>query len=318
MRGRVETIECPFCPGAPSEPAIEEDGWTGRRCSSCNLIFLSPRPSPDEVAELYRSDSAHLSAESHIESHDSLINRVYNRHALRLLRRHVRGGALLEIGAGSGAILELARDAGFDVYGVEANPAQAAYIRDVLRIPCAESTESLGADLGRASHDVIYHRDVLSHFPDPVLEFRRFNDVLAPGGRVVFETGNFGDVDPAYFRYVSSFQYPDHLFFFSERSIDRLLEESGFRRERTYRFSLVPQLEVASRARAALTRGGGGRGGSANGDGGLAAAARSGGPARRSALFGYEYVLYLLRFGAGSVAPKERRPQTMVVVARKR
>ena len=41
---------------------------------------------------------------------------------------------------------------------------------------------------------------------------------------------------------VPQFQYPDHLFFFSTRNIESLLQLSGFHRVRQLRFSIVPEL----------------------------------------------------------------------------
>jgi hypothetical protein len=41
---------------------------------------------------------------------------------------------------------------------------------------------------------------------------------------------------------VPQFQYPDHLFFFSTRNIESLLQRSGFDPVRRLRFSIVPEL----------------------------------------------------------------------------
>jgi 2-polyprenyl-3-methyl-5-hydroxy-6-metoxy-1,4-benzoquinol methylase len=51
--------------------------------------------------------------------------------------------------------------------------------------------------------DIISHCDVLSHFTDPVAEFKMMLDRLNPGGLLIFETGNFGDVNPSYYHFMS-------------------------------------------------------------------------------------------------------------------
>jgi SAM-dependent methyltransferase len=308
----METVACPFCPDAASEPALEDNGYTGRRCASCGLVFVSPRPTAAEVEALYREDHAYLPAASHLEA-ANLATRLYNRRSVGLLRRHAPGRRLLELGAGGGGVLAAARDAGFDVHATELSPIQAAHIRDRLGIPCAESTERVAAESGPGSFDVIYHRNVLSHFPDPLGELTRLHDLLRPGGRLVFETGNFGDVDPERLRSFRTLQFPDHLFLFGDRSLDLLLERTGFRRLRTYRYSLEPRVRVAALARAAL-----GGGGGAGGAGSAAARLSTGGRARRLALVLFELVQYAMTYWAGAVVPKRGRPQTTVVVAERR
>jgi SAM-dependent methyltransferase len=306
---------CIFCGEVEALPVIHENGHDAYRCPNCGLIFVSPLPPADEVADLYREDNAHLSAESHISGFGRRIGRLYARHALRLIRRHAREGAFLEIGAGNGNVLAEARAAGFAAHGVELNPTQAAFIRDRLQILCATSLDDLRDRLPGRTFDIVYHCDVLSHFFDPVAEFRELNGLLAPGGLHVFETGNLGDVDERYFDLFHRFQLPDHLFFFSDRNLDELLARSGFERVATYRYSLVPQLRLTSwlrRARARVrppTE-------TSNGDGADAAEASAGG---HSAFWtAFEYLLFGLRYGLGAIWPKTGRPQTVVVVARKR
>lgn len=301
---------CIFCPEAATEPALEEDGYAARRCSSCGLVFLWPRPSAAEVEALYRDDAAHLPATMFLASHGSPIARAQARAALALMRRHVRSGRLLEIGPGSGTLLAEARRRGFEPFALEASPIQADFIRERLGIPCAGSFEELEG-LDPPPFDIVFHRDVLSHFHDPVDEFARINRRLADGGHHVFETGNLGDVDPRYYGAYRTFQFPDHVWFHSERSLRELLARTGFEHVRTYRYSILPELWTARQLRR-LRRGAPAPGSSeGNGAGG------GRGRGRRALHQGLDLFLHGLRHTVGAVGPKAGRPQTLVVVARK-
>src|SRR3990170_4015788 len=101
---------------------------------------------------------------------------------------------MLEIGAGSGYFLYEARKKGFDVYANEYNPVLASFIQTKLGIPCASEVLHDGHFKGK-KFDIIYHRDVLSHCFDPISDFRKLHGMLNPGGFMVFETGNGGDID---------------------------------------------------------------------------------------------------------------------------
>ena len=308
---------------------IKENGYIGRQCRRCGLIFISPRPSPDEVLNLYGHDCAQISAYSHISA--KLPKQLCARHTLRLLTPFVRGGVLLEIGAGSGFFLNEARNNGFEPYAIELNPIQAGFIRKELAIPCEESPLA-DSPFENMQFDVVYHCDVLSHFADPISEFNRINARLKQDGWLVFETGNLGEVSRSYMRLIQRFQYPDHLFFFSTDNLRDLLHRTGFELVKMYRYSIVLQL-MATKARETVVQAVKGRGFRyAHGDKAISQGEREEGrstsirrpsthlhanarPFRQRA---WDYLNYLLRYKIGRVAPKSRRPQTVIVIARKK
>ncbi len=309
----MQEIDCIFCHVKSPEVFIEENGWFGRKCPSCGLIYISPRPSAAEIEQLYAAGDAHIPAEAHISGAHRA--RLYARHHLGIIQRFCRAGSLLEIGAGAGYFLDEARARGFAPAAIEFNPAQAAFIRTTLGIPCEERPLDGSSFAGRA-FDVLYHCDVTSHFYDPFAEFRKMRNALRPGGWMVFETGNGGDVAPGYFRHFSAFQYPDHLFFFGLDNIRRLLEASDFELVALHGYSIMPQLHALhalSRVKSLVRRG---RASRAPAPAGAAPPAREAGGQALSRLV--DYANYVLRYKVGSVAPKSQRPQTLLIVARAR
>lgn len=315
----LQSISCIFCgTGAPSEVVIKENGFQGNQCQECGLIFVSPRPNLQDIIDLYGHDEAHVPAGAHLSA--GYAKRLYARHALRIVRKHKASGAILEIGAGAGLFLDEARDQGFEPFAIEFNGIQVNHIREVLRIPCASVPLSEDPFHGK-SFDVIYHCDVVSHFHDPIADFRSFHDALLPGGLMVFETGNIGDIDRRYYRLFERFQYPDHLFFFSRKNISSLLEASGFELLEVHRYSILPDLIVGrlrNRARRFLRKVMGTRG--SKGAPAQGMAPTNGAPSRDPLSLAKavdQYLNYQLRYSVGKLAPKRRRPQTMIVVARR-
>ena len=130
----MRAVSCIFCGEADSRVVIVENGFTGRQCSKCNLIYISPRPDPDEIEALYGRNAANVSARTHISA--ELTKRLNAKHTLAIMRSFVTRGTILEVGAGAGYFLDEARKCGFEPYGIELNPIQATFIRDSLRIPC--------------------------------------------------------------------------------------------------------------------------------------------------------------------------------------
>ena len=301
----METIGCILCGGTGNRVVIEENGYQGRRCDACGIIFVSPRPSLEDISAIYASDTAHVSSAYQVRP--SVGGRLHARHTLRLLRRYRKSGRLVEIGAGGGHFVTEARSAGYEVSAVEANPVPRDHIRS-LGIPC---TDTLDADC-----DVVYACDVLSHFYDPEAEMRDIHAHLGNAGLLVLETGNLGDVQERYFGRFAKFQYPDHLFFFGERALRELLGRTGFRVVSVSRYNILPNLWVL-RAKERVRRAFGAKERVGRAAGGAASKTAmpqtsDAGSWKRDA---FAISIHFTRYGLGRVLPKRGRPQTIIVVA---
>ena len=316
----MEQIQCIFCNKSSDQVVVRENGYKGRKCSQCRLIFISPRPTSSEIQALYNRDRAHISAESHITA--AFPKRLHARHKIAIIKRHASTGTLLEIGPGAGYFLDEVRKAGFDVYGIEPNKIQANFIVRNFGIPI-EQTPLDDSSFSGLKFDIVHHEDIISHFYDPIAEFRKINERLTDSGLLVFETGNFGDVKQKYYGTIKAFQYPDHLFLFSEENLRMLLEMTGFECLRIYRYSILPQLVVGRIAgKVARLLG--------KGDAQAVRALDNGEPVqvpqahiqtygvKRLAENTYRYLSYFLRYKIGYMMPKKGRPQTVIVVAKRR
>ncbi len=50
----MEDISCIFCKTSQKDRiVIEENGFMGKKCSRCGLIYISPRPTLLEIDRLY-------------------------------------------------------------------------------------------------------------------------------------------------------------------------------------------------------------------------------------------------------------------------
>ena len=293
----METVGCIMCESPGDRVVVRENGFQAWRCHSCGVVFVSPRPSREDIAALYEADGAVVSCASLLRP--ALEKRLQASFTLRRILPYRAGGRLLEIGAGAGTFLTAARNAGFESAGMEANPI----LRDHLRSQGIECPEKLAS-----TYDVIYGCDVLSHFFDPWSELAVIREHLGPRGLLVLETGNMGDVHPRFYPRIGRFQLPDHLYFFGERSLTRLLTRSGFTVLAVHRFSILPNLWLFRMKNRWRSVGEDHRAGL-----GVSRAPAAETPSRR--LFGL--VVHVLRYGLGSLLPKTGRPQTVLIIAEK-
>lgn len=312
----MQEIKCIFCNKKSDDIIIKEDGFTCKKCNECGLVYLTPRPDCSQIIDIYKADKAQISAEDHIT--EEFIKRLFAKHHLKIIKKFIKSGDLLEIGPGGGYFLDEARKNGFDPYGIEINPRQARYIKNTLKIPCEDKELSLDS-FSDKKFDIIYHCDILSHFNDPVTEFKKMNRKLRKDGYLVFETGILTNVNIKYLNLFPSFQLPDHLFIFSDNSLLKLLNNTGFALIKIFRYSLVAKLKVINiinkiRQRDIKTT----NKKNTNFDGSHTFSSEHHSFKLRTILKKiYHYFLYASRYKIGYILPKRYVPITAITIAQK-
>jgi len=244
----MEEVGCLFCKTHVAEVFLEENGYAVRRCPRCGLIYLSPRPTPCEMAHLYDAGaSGGAVPEEHVRARP--VARLIARHTLNIIRRFRASGDILEVGAGGGHFLREARRCGFAPHAVEVSGPLATFLSAELAVETENCAVGQRDFFRGRSFDVIYHRNVLSHLHAPLAAFAQFGAKLKDGGVMVFETGNLGGVSAGWVRFAAPLHLPEHLYFFSERHVRQLLKETGFELVALYRHTTL--LPIAARKIAA-------------------------------------------------------------------
>ena len=137
------------------------------------------------------------------------------------------GGRLLEVGCGSGAVLEILRDAGWEAEGVDFDPAAVATARK--RGLTVHLGGLDGKELPAGRFDAIVMRHVIEHVHDPRGLLGECRRLLRADGTLAVLTPNADGLGHRFFRsdafYVDP---PRHLHVFNPRNLRRLVEEAGF------------------------------------------------------------------------------------------
>lgn len=228
MEVKTETVNsCPICGNAESSSVPEQPTppFGLRSCEGCGLIFLSPRPSAAEMAEHYADFYDKEGGEQ--PRPNKRQQRRAHRHFRRVQRLCPQATRLLEVGAGDGYFLHTAREAGLKVAGVELSAPRVARAKEWFDI------ELFAGDVHHApfptgSFEVAAMFQLLEHLHDPDAVLRRVRTLLKPGGMLIVSTPNA----LAYARKkrsVDTWRIPRHLFFFTPRTLVRLVESCGFR-----------------------------------------------------------------------------------------
>jgi SAM-dependent methyltransferase len=145
----------------------------------------------------------------------------------RWMSRRCPRGRLLEVGCGAGFFLNEARALGYEVMGMEPNRSCAQRL-DALQIPVVQDFIEDNS-LPRHSFDIVYHCDLLAHFPDPIHSLSAMCDLLKPGGMLCFEVGLLGGVSPSWYKLVGRLGLGQHLWLYSDRAFRILMVRAGLR-----------------------------------------------------------------------------------------
>ena len=225
----ASAAQCPCCLGNRTKLHIVKHSYPIHRCSNCELLFVHPQPSKEELGKLY--SAAYFSRGNKYDAaldpkHDP--NWLNDQDKIALIKQWCSRGTLLDVGCALGGFLAVAQEHGFQVEGVEIAEYAAEQARTRLHIKVTNS-DIYSAELAPESYDVITMWDVIEHLTEPNLAFEKIIRALRPKGYVAFSTG---DVSSAWARLTGKrwqlLTPPQHLYFFSQRSMSGLLKRHSF------------------------------------------------------------------------------------------
>ena len=233
----MEHVRCNLCGADDTKLVALIDQLRIVRCNRCGLTYVNPRYQESELQQIY--------TESYYD-HDGIVNGLeffgYDDYVadeenikltfagrLKTIEKLASPGRLLDIGCATGFFLSLARDQGWQVVGTEVSSFSAGYARDKLGLDVRlGALRSLGFEDG--SFDTVTMWDVLEHVTDPMAELKEVARVLRTGGILSIITPDAGSLVARVLgnRWEEYRRVREHVYFFSRRTLSRMLGEVGF------------------------------------------------------------------------------------------
>lgn len=134
---------------------------------------------------------------------------------------------LCDLGCGDGQFLELARDHGWDVSGIEMNPAAAKRAEERGAVVYEGLVEET-SDVPAGTFDLVTAWDSVEHTPDPVAFLQAARSLLRPGGLLALTTLNVNSAVARLYRDGWSMYVEDHFTYWSRQSLAATLGTAGF------------------------------------------------------------------------------------------
>ncbi|MEX2016459.1 MAG: class I SAM-dependent methyltransferase, partial [Candidatus Hydrogenedentales bacterium] len=164
---RYEAVACNLCGSEDYRSIVEEQGFTICECRSCGLVYVNPQPVAEALPQFYEGmyvDTSDAEMEArHLAYGPRHVGRILERRTEGLAQRRKDAKKLLEVGCGSGRLLEAIRDLPFELHAIELSARAAEHAR--TRVPEA-SIQVAGmdtAEFGEGEFDAIVSVAVLEH-----------------------------------------------------------------------------------------------------------------------------------------------------------
>lgn len=191
------------------------------RCRKCGLIYQNPRK--DALKDLYREEYYH-------EGYPDKARLLNQGHALiREVAKYVPAKAkVLEIGAGLGYTLKIAKDKGWEVFGTEISNFAVNYAKEELGL------ELFNGNLEEAGFadnffDLVIIAHVLEHLPDPLESLERIFHMLKNSGILYIAVPNIANFKAWLRKEKWGCLKPEHhLYHFCLGSLKKIVRKAGF------------------------------------------------------------------------------------------
>ena len=247
--------------------ATTEESFPVFECAGCGLLFQDSSRVKDRLGEFYPDDYWWEGKDGLLSSLERGYREWMVRHDhVRFLERVFtaqRDLRLLDIGCGGGLFVRLAREAGFDAWGLETSEraVELAHREGNHWITAGDESTFEVDDADRFDIVTLFH--VLEHVVDPFRYLRKVQKLMRKPGHLIVQVPNRSSWQARLLgRRWYGLDCPRHLCNYTSYSLLYLLGRAGFRIQRVRYFSvrdnapalvasLLPGLEpVSSRVRA--------------------------------------------------------------------
>jgi 2-polyprenyl-3-methyl-5-hydroxy-6-metoxy-1,4-benzoquinol methylase len=233
---------CPVCQESTFNDFLQVQDYTVSQkkfeivsCSNCGFKFTNPRPDQNEIGEYYKAESYI----SHTNTSKGLISKIYHtvrtftlKNKLNLINSlYPQKGKLLDVGCGTGMFLNVCREDGWKVNGIEPDTGARQIAEEINKATI--KTEILSS-FKNEQFDIITMWHVLEHVHLLNDTIDWLSERLSKEGSLIIAVPNHESKDAAiYGKQWAAYDVPRHLYHFSQKSINQLFEQKGFQLEKT-------------------------------------------------------------------------------------
>jgi len=235
-------MNCPCCDKTEHTLFGSKNDHDLYKCLSCSLIFVDPMPSDDALNDFYQNYHKTSQYTGKIESKQRRA-----RKRIKSVKKYTQGKRFIDIGCNAGFAVEAARSLGLDASGIDLDQTSIEFARQYYPLANfqAMSIQEL-AKTGK-TYDIIYCSEVIEHLPRVDDFVDSLYKILKQDGVILLTTPDIAHYSVAKKPIEwDAVRPPEHLLYFSKKSLGLLLKKHGFKRVK-FKFNFKPTLKVIIR-----------------------------------------------------------------------
>jgi 2-polyprenyl-3-methyl-5-hydroxy-6-metoxy-1,4-benzoquinol methylase len=179
---------CRICTNEKGLKTLRNQRVQYLQCPMCNCIFVDPYPTR-ELNQAFQGQEAVERLEREDRERRGYFRRRLDRLEKRLEKTH-REARLLEVGCGSGVLLQEALGRGWRADAIEFSGELAASARRLNPAATVTTGDIQDQEPSGARYDASICLDVLEHVHSPMAMIENCREFLKPGGLMMLQTPN--------------------------------------------------------------------------------------------------------------------------------
>jgi 2-polyprenyl-3-methyl-5-hydroxy-6-metoxy-1,4-benzoquinol methylase len=240
MNERIHYAHCPVCNSAEIKNVLQVKDYTVSgelftiaECQACTFRFTQDVPDENAIVPYYKSEDYI----SHTNTTAGLINRLYHSVRKRTIVRKrklvekntgIKAGKMLDVGSGIGSFVSEMKQQGWEATGLEPDADARKVAKDLYDITLADTRQLYQLPADHFDAITLWH--VLEHVHDLSKYIQQLKTLLKEKGKLFIAVPNYTAADATIYReYWAAYDVPRHLYHFSPRSMQTLMEKNGLK-----------------------------------------------------------------------------------------
>ena len=240
MNERIHYAHCPVCNSTEIKNVLQVKDYTVSgelftiaECQSCTFRFTQDVPDENTIAPYYKSEDYI----SHTNTTAGLINRLYHSVRKRTIVRKrklvekntgIKAGKMLDVGSGIGSFVSEMKQQGWETTGLEPDADARKVANDLYDLTLADTAQLYQLPADHFDAITLWH--VLEHVHDLSKYIQQLKTLLKEKGKLFIAVPNYMAADATIYReYWAAYDVPRHLYHFSPRSMQTLMEKNGLK-----------------------------------------------------------------------------------------
>jgi len=188
-KANVKVNHCSVCNGKKFVKKDNVYGINYVQCNKCNLVF-SDRILSKKQADNYFKNSEYPKKVYANKKIIKMRNKLLEP-KIEFVKKFVKKGKWLDVGAAEGAIVDLARKKGFDAKGIEISLESKKFAKKYRKIELYQKSLESFYEENSLKFDIISFFGVIEIIPDPINTLKIAKKMLTKNGIIVVQVINY-------------------------------------------------------------------------------------------------------------------------------